>query len=205
MQVYLDDKPLRTETTFAGGVRAAIDAAAASGRVVIEAYLDGAIVADAILESPPEEELGRELRLTSVDPRSLVAGTLTDAMSALHSAEADQKECAELIQAGNVEEALAPLSSMIQTWQAVREAVEKSAAITRVSLDDMVAPQAGGASGADRVVNAIASLSTRLEEIKRCLGSQDWSALADVVGYDMGEEAERWRRLLGDMVERFRT
>lgn len=203
MQVYLDDKPLKPEATFADGIRAAVDEAAKSERVVIEAYLDGSAVSDAILESPPEEDLGRELRLTSVNPRSLVGATLADAAGALEAAEADQRRCAELIQAGSVEEALAPLSSVIQTWQAVREAVEKSAAITRVSLEDMVAP--GGASGTDRVVNAITSLTSRLEEIKRCLGNQDWSALADVIGYDMSEESQRWRRLLGEMSERFRA
>jgi leucyl aminopeptidase (aminopeptidase T) len=203
MQVYLDDRKIQPDrATFAAGLRAGVDEAARAGRVIVEVYLDGSVVADTILESPPEEDLGTELRLTSVEPRSLVRVTLLDAREALDTARDDQRRAAELIQSGKVEEALAPLSAAIQTWQAVREAVEKTAALARVPLDSLSFP--GGATATDRVVDVVGGLTGRLEEIKRCLASEDWSALADALAYDMDEQAVRWQKLLAGMAEAFK-
>jgi hypothetical protein len=39
-------------------------------------------------------------------------------------------------------------------------------------------------------------LAGRLEEVKRSLAAEDWSALADVLAYDLGEQAERWKLVL---------
>src|SRR5262245_36125225 len=123
MQVYLDDTPLNGCDTLAQALRTASDRAQQAGRVIVEAYLDGAAISEAVLERPPEEALGDELRLTSVEPRALVRVTLTDAADALDAARQDQMRCADLIQTGKVEESMAPLSGAIQTWQAVRDAV----------------------------------------------------------------------------------
>lgn len=195
MQTFLDNKPLSQEhPTFAAALQAAADEAARAGRVIVEALLDGSAVADDILERPPHEPLGTELRLISVEPRSLVRVTLMDAADALESAKQDQQRSAELIQSGKVEESLAPLSAAIQTWQAVRDAVEKSAALLRIPLDSIALP--GGASGTDTLIELIGALSGRLEEVKRSLAAEDWSALADVLAYDLAEQADRWRLVL---------
>lgn len=200
MQVYLDDKVLtRDWPTFASGLQAGADEAARSGRVIVEAQLDGAAVAEDILERPPEESLGTELRLVSVEPRSLVRVTLVDAAEALDAARGEQDRCAELIQTGKVEESLAPLSAAIQTWQAVRDAVEKSAALLRMPLDSITLP--GGASGTDSLVELIGALAGTLESVKRSLAAQDWSGLADLMAYDLGEQAKRWRLVLLSLSE----
>ena len=198
MQTFLDNKPLDCEhITFAAGLRAAADEAARTGRVIIEATLDGSAVADDILERPPEESLGRELRLTSVEPRSLVRVTLMDAADALDAARQEQQAAAELIQTGKVDEALregGPVLRAMETWQAVREAVEKSAALLRIPLDEISMP--GGASGTDTLIELIGALAGRLEEIKRSLTAEDWSGLADLLAYDLSEQAERWKTVL---------
>ena len=195
MQTFLDNKPLNPDrATFAAALRAGADEAARAGRVIVEAMLDGEAVADDVLERPPEEPLGRELRLTSVEPRALVRVTLMDAADALDSARQDQQRSAELIQSGKVEDALPQLGAAIQTWQAVRDAVEKSAALLRIPLDSIALP--GGASGTDTLIELIGSLAGRLEEVKRSLAAEDWSALADVLAYDLGDQAERWKRVL---------
>jgi hypothetical protein len=203
MQVYLDDKPLNGCDTFAQALRTASDRAQQAGRVIVEAYLDGAAVSEAVLERPPDEALGGELRLTSVEPRALVRVTLMDAADALDTARQDQMRCADLIQTGKVEESLAPLSSAIQTWQAVRDAVEKSAALLRMPLDSVSLP--GSVSGTDTLIGLIAALSGRLEEVKRSLAMEDWSALADVLAYDMAEQAARWRQVLVALAESLKT
>lgn len=194
MEVILDNKPLRPQPTLAAALRSGVDEAARAGRVVVEALLDGAAIADDVLERPPEEAIGSELRLTSVEPRALVRVTLMDASDALERAAEEQRHCGELIQSGRVEEAMAPLSSALQTWQTVRDAVEKCAGLLPGPLNDLEFP--GGARGSDRLIALISSLTRHLEEVKRALGTEDWSALADVVAYDLTDEAQRWRSLL---------
>jgi len=204
MQVFLDDRALSpAHPTLASALRAGVDEAQRAGRVVVEAFVDGQPIADSVLENPPEEAWGAEMRLTSVEPRSLVRVTLMDAAEALDAAAADQQTCAELIQSGRVDESLAPLSTAVQTWQAVREAVEKGAALMRMPLDSMTSP--GGATGTDRLVDLIGALTSRLEEVKRSLAAQDWSSLADVMAYDMAEQATRWKEVLGTLAEELKA
>jgi hypothetical protein len=123
-----------------------------------------------------------------------VRQTLLDAAEALERVVGDQKASAELIQQGKIQEAMPPLSSSLQTWQVVREVLEKSAALIRLPLEAMEFP--GGASGSDRILELISSLAVRLEEVKRSLSAEDWTSLADVVAYDLSEQAERWRTAL---------
>lgn len=207
MQVFLDDRQLSPDPmTLAAALRAGIDAAQRSGRVVVEAFVDGQPIADSTLENPPEEAWGSEVRLTSVEPRALVRATLLDAADALESAAADQARCAAMIQSGRVDESLAPLSAAVQTWQSVREAVEKGAALMRMPLDSMgFAGQGAGAGAAgERLVDLIGSLTSRLEEVKRSLAAQDWSGLADVMAYDMAEQAATWKSVLEKLSEELR-
>lgn len=203
MLTFLDDRRLSPDrTTFAAALQAGADEAARAGRVIVEAQLDGAAVAEEYLEQPPDRALGSELRLISVEPRALVRVTLMDAADALDTARAEQTRSAELIQSGKIEEALAPLSSAIQTWQAVRDAVEKSAALLRMPLDTISMP--GGASGTDTLVELIGALAGKLEEVKRSLASQDWSGLADVLAYDLSEQAQRWRQVMVSLADSLR-
>lgn len=199
MHVFLDNKALRSQPTFAAALRSGVDEASRGGRVVVEALLDGSAVAESILEHPPEESLGEELRLTSVDPGALVRVTLTDAADALEKAADDQRRCAELIQSGKVEDAMSPLSSALQTWQVVREAIDKSAALVHMPLEAMELP--GGVRGPDHLLTLIADLTSRLQEVKRSLSTQDWSALADVLAYDLTDEVQRWTTMLRALSE----
>ncbi len=192
MQVFLDDSPLPNQPTLAAALKAAADLAARSGRLIVEASLDGQTIPDAVLESPATAPAGNLLRLVSVNPRLLVRLTLQDAADALDAAAADQRRCADLIQSGKVDESLAPLTTAVETWQVVREAVEKGAAILHMPLDTLTS----GTADPDRLPDLITALTSRLEEIKRSLTAQDWSGLADVMAYDMAEQAQRWKELL---------
>jgi leucyl aminopeptidase (aminopeptidase T) len=190
MKVYLDGRPLTVPqpVTMSSALRAATVEAGRAGRVIVEVEVDGSPAAESLLEDPPEEAVGEEVKMVSVEPRSLVRVTLMDAADALDSARQRQTRCAELIQIGKIDEALAPLSEAIQTWQTVRDAVEKSAAMLGMELREL----GGGADehGLDELVTVLAE---RLGEVRRSLSGEDWSALADVLAYDMGEQADRWK------------
>jgi hypothetical protein len=44
--------------------------------------------------------------------------------------------------------------------------------------------------------SATADLLTHLGQLKDALEQQDWSALSDVVGYDLDADAQHWHALL---------
>lgn len=214
MNVILDGQPLEFSgaQTLAGAMRAAGEAAGARGRVIVEVYVDGEAAGDAVLERPPEVEVGGEVRMVSVEPRALVRVTLMDAADALEAARKSQRASAELIQKGSVEEALKPLAEAIRTWQTVRDALEKSAGILGITIGELgprgaMLPAAtiGGAGPSPGFDAMITDLAVRLSEIKRSLAGQDWSALADVLEYEMGEQTDRWKSALATAAEGLRT
>lgn len=193
MQAFLDDHPLSTDRpTLAAALRAASHEAKRHGRIVVEVFVDGQQAADDLLERPPDEPMSGEVRLVSVDPRSLVRETLQDCVQALETANQEQLRCAEFIQSGRTEDALSPLSHAVETWQAVRDALERGSALLlgSASLD------------ASLLGNLLEALAVRLEEIRSALAREDWSALADVLAYDMPEQVERWKSALGELADR---
>jgi hypothetical protein len=194
MHAFLDGQPLSLpRPTMAAAIRAGVDAASAAGRVVVEVALDGAPVGEAILQAPPEAALGSELRLTSIDPRALVADTLQNAMAALDAVQMDQKHASDLIWASRLDEALAPLSACVQAWNGVRDAVGKSVAMLGPAFESEAA-RAG-------LTPAAQSLAGDLGELRRCLEAQDWSGLSDCLGIDLTRQAAAWRDMLAVMNE----
>lgn len=200
MRAFLDEQPLAVERpTLRAALAAAVREAGLRGRIVVEATRGGAPVPDCSLESPPDDPIGPEdVRFVSVEPRSLVSVTLSDAADALDGARANQLECARLIQTGQVEAALGPLGKAIETWRAVRDAIDKSVELLGVPTE--------GGSGPDPSATELASLAralwTHLEEVRRSLSAQDWSALSDALAYDMNEQVDQWRSLLRTMSAR---
>lgn len=200
MRVYLDGEPLQSEpTTFAEALRGAVAAAESRGRIVVEATLDGQPVTDAMLDSPPEGMLAGELRCTTAEPRSLVRVTLLDAADALETTRSLQQHSADLVQTGKTIDALPPLGEAVATWQAVRDAVERGATLLAIPLADVRIAVGGETFGPEEL---IAQLSDRLQELRRALAGEDWSAVGDVLAYDMAEQVDRWKALLTELAER---
>lgn len=197
MKAYLDDQPLAIERqTLAATLAAAVAQAGSRGRIVVEATAGDSPIPDDVLESPPEDELSADVRFVSVEPRALVRVTLLDAADALEQAKSNQLACARLIQQGDVEQSLDPLGRAIETWRAVRDALEKS-------LELMGLPGEGG-PGVAELSALIQSLWSRLEEVRRSLSAQDWSALADALHYEMNEQVDQWTATLRSLAQAFR-
>ncbi|MEO1510938.1 MAG: hypothetical protein AAFU70_02595, partial [Planctomycetota bacterium] len=91
-----------------------------------------------------------------------------------------------------------PLSEALATWQAVRDVVVHASALAGVTPEEIEVPTEQGAVQAQDI---IAELVGALEEIKRALTQQDWSALSDAIGYDLEDVAERWRAMLKQLAE----
>lgn len=203
MRVFLDGQPLPLErATMASALAAASEAAQARGRVVVEVHVDGTVVSDTILSDPPDEALGSEMKIISVEPRLLVRETLLDAADALDKAGQEQTDAAGEIQSGRVEGAMPLLQSAILKWQAVRDAVEKSASLLDIPLDSRIAGANG--SGDRNLGQVVDGLAASLTEVRRTLESEDWSGLADLLAYDMSEQVRDWQDMLRSLAEGLR-
>jgi hypothetical protein len=198
MRAFLDDQSLTTDRpTLAAALRAAAQQAQRQGRVVVEVTIDGQPAGDELLDHPPDEPTAAEVRLVSIDPRQLVRETLGDCVEALSAANDDQLGAAELIQTARMDEALEPLGCAMGTWQAVRDALERSLALLRSE-----AVQVDPRMDAAQIEALVSGLAVRLEEIRAALSREDWSALADVLAYDMPGEVEHWKLALAELAKR---
>jgi hypothetical protein len=201
MRVVIDNQVLTSVPgTIADALRAARLDAERRGRVVIEATLDGRPLPDAVLSDPPATPAsGKELRFITADPAELVAETLRGVAETLSDLKADQSAAADLLTLGKVPDAMERLSTALHCWQTVRDAVTDGANLAGLSIDELRVPLIKGGEGP--LSDQIRLLSDSLQEIKRSIGAQDWSGLADVLGYDLQDQADQWQGSLEAMAQ----
>lgn len=202
MRVYLDGVELgHGHPTLAGALRAAVSAAEASGRMVVEANADGRSLSQQELSDPSTYESAiTELRLESIEPRSMFRETLLDAVDALACASESQQHAAELLQTGRTSEASEPLKSALATWQMVREVLDQGAEVLHLDLRKLKFGDPPVHFG-DQIVK----LASHLVEVKRSLATEDWSALSDVLAYDLHTRAQEWQRMLYFLADQIMT
>lgn len=187
----MDGQPVTVRSASLADALAEIAARAeARGRLVVEVIADGMILNQGDLESP-SVDAGRyeEVSFTTADPGALVREALMDAAGALEEAAVRQESAAGHVMAGRLDEAREALRGALETWQGVRSAVDRSAAVLGVE------PGALG-SGEARLDELLASLHGALGEVRGALERQDYSALADVLGYELRDLAGSWQAAL---------
>jgi hypothetical protein len=114
----------------------------------------------------------------------------------------EQQRVAELIHADKGQEAVAGLQAIFQTWQTIKDLVERGATL----LDtDLSVVELSGLPEGETFSKASTRLLTHLRRVKTALGSQDWSALADVLQYDLCDEAQAWEKLLDALADHVGT
>lgn len=188
MRLYLDNEQIESAgQTLGEALRAGVAVAERRGRIVVEVQADGAAVPEGHLASPPGvAPYAEEIRLVSAEPRALVRTTLLEAADALDRCRAEQTRVAELLQVGKTVEAMDALSGIVGTWEAVRQAVQHGCTLLAVTPERAMAAE--GAGG-----NPLSTLATLLGAAKRAIAVEDWTSLADVLAYDLADEAARWR------------
>lgn len=208
MRVLFDDLDLPIDRpTLACAMAAATAAADAKGRIIIEAVADGTPLTDDQLTTPSEEIATLSLlHFRTAEPRTLVHVTLHDAADALEQTRLEHLSTAKLIQAGTPDKAMTHLTESIATWQAVCEVVHKSATLLQIDLDRVeLKPLEGGAETpgltdpAARFSARFAVLTERLGALKQSLAIRDWSALSDVLAYDLAPQAQQWANMLREL------
>lgn len=201
MRLLLDDQPLSIDArTIAEGIAAGRDAALAEGRVIVEAKLDGRLLEGGELSSTIAGE-GAELRLTSADPRALVAASLREVAGSLPDLRTAQAEAARRIQAGEYEAAFEHLGEAIAGWEGVRRVIDEGPRLLGIDASGLTP------AGPRTVAASIDSLSAALSALQDAVRVQDWSTLADVLEGELTDAAREWEALLrglSDIVGRTR-
>lgn len=194
MKLIMDGQTVADDVA---GVSQAIDLArdkaAELGRLIIEVKADGH-AADALLDAMPEDTAGvGELGVTTADRVSFLTETLHDAKDVLDRVRIDQKQAADMIDRGQVNDANTALGAVMEGWQAVRTVVDQTAALMAIDLHSF---EVNGAAAAD----VVSGFAQDLVELRTAVTNEDWSALGDVLGYDLEERAQAWSALLGGMI-----
>jgi hypothetical protein len=195
MQVLLDGTPIAVaRPTLADAIATCAADAQSRGRIIVEVKADGVVLAgDKLGNFSGDPNTIRELQLLSAEPRALVRHTILEAVGALENARSDQARAAEQIQSGQTEQALGTLQTAMVTWQTVRDVVEQSAGVLGLQLDTLAV------SGVEEGVTfgtATKELLGHLRQLRTALDQQDWSALSDIVGYDLDAQVGVWKGLL---------
>ncbi len=197
MRILLDDHEL---DDVSGGAAEALEAARlaceSQGRIITDVFLD-----DRRLDGPDLDALaadnppGSVLRCTSTDPLNLVAETFEYAAEALRQVSASHDAIAEHFQAGRFAEGLSELREALNLWNSVRQGVEQGCVLIGLDIEQWRSEEPA-------VAKALNSLADRLEEIRRSISRQDWSSLADTLGYEMQPVVEDWQEFVVRLSER---
>ncbi|MEZ6242235.1 MAG: hypothetical protein R3B57_04260 [Phycisphaerales bacterium] len=200
MIVYLDDERIEPEApTLWAAIDLARRTAHERGRVIIEVKGDGdPLDADTIDDADGSDVGFAELRLVSTAPGPMAREILLEACDTLDRARLDQSRAAELIQSGAIADALDPMQSALEAWSLVREVVDKIQALTGISpVGVHVSVRGGQFTGGE----CVASLTAALAQLRAAVRASDWSALSDLLAYDLDEQADRWRAMLAALAE----
>jgi hypothetical protein len=199
MQVFLDGERLEGDSaSIASALSAGSARARARGRIIIEAKADGEALTDGQLQGDIGGGAIRELRLLSADPRNLVKVTLSDGAEALRALVDEQRRVATLVHQDQGQEAIPGLQGVFQTWQTVRDLVDRSGAVLEADFGPLTL---AGLPPGETVAGASARLLAHLRAVKHALGRQDWSALADLLEFELVDEARAWERILNALAK----
>lgn len=203
MHLFLDDSPVVSQSpprSLADALRLARALAADASRIIVGATLDAVAIPDQSLAEPDARPLPEdaEVRVSSADPRELVSQALAETTSSLTDLASLQSSAAVRIAEGKLTEAMRELQDAMAAWDSVQRAVFESLALLGISIESVRA-RAAPATAPRPLVEHVRSLSTCLHEVRRCVNHQDWSALADALEFDLGEQTEKWSVLLPDL------
>jgi len=195
MKATLDGHPLSIDRpSLAAALHAGVTSAREQGRIIVEVFLDGQPVQGDALGEPSDETLDAQLvEMTSTDPTSLVRITLFDAADAMDSSQDEHAACAEMIHRGDIGAAMGALGELLSTWQAVREAIAHGGAAIGQPLSEF----ASGGTLDERTE----ALSKQLDDLKRAVGDDDLSTVADLLEDDLRAEAGLWADTLRHIAE----
>lgn len=195
MKVLLDGSALDVADPTLG---CALDSAleAAGGRLIIDAVADGVRVSPEDLASPPDRSpYASEIEFMSADPIALMKVTLCEAADSLNQITEWQLDAGKAIQEGDLESAMPIISRLLEGWGAVRTTVE-------VVVDGGLLQPGNAVDSLQPLIDDLAALLVRF---KGRIEDHDWSGVADVLSYELGDRADSWRRWMMELATSLET
>lgn len=201
MRVTLDGINLNvSEPSLRAALSAAIDAAEAQGAIIVEVKGDGRAVPDELLREPPDDRAVYEhLELTSAHPKRLVAKTLRDAAEAMNQIASDQQAAFQLVQQGDISAGLQSLQGVFSLWDMVRDVVLRGSQVTGIDLANL--ESLPGIADKQPMKLCLAALTQSLRELKSSVDAEDWSRVADIIGYGLDSLQRNWQAVLIALAE----
>ncbi len=188
VKVYLDNELIPDAgDSLRDALGIAVAKSDTAGRVIVEAVADGVAVPGDHLADPPERApYAGELRLVSVEPRSLVRDAFQEAGKALMEMRSTQRKIAESIHAGDTASAMNNLQDVVSTWSSTKTATEDGCSLLGLSPDEFFSTEpTSGQSPFNCLLEC-------LGELKRAVATEDWPAIADTLEFELTEQAEDW-------------
>jgi hypothetical protein len=202
---YLDDTPTEVEAeTLGQALAAAQTQLGARGRLLVEVQIDGVSVTGPALDDRAEQSLdGAEVRFYSAQPGELALATLGQVRQRLDDIRTAQADAADLLQRDEPAQAFTTLSTAIDGWIQVQQAVQGVAALLGVRIAELDAPhdteRAPSVAGESA---AIGELVQALRAVKPMLADRDTVGLADALTYEWPALTERWERIVDGLRQR---
>lgn len=164
----------------------------AGERFIIEVFADGIPIPAQDLESPPDfAPYAEEISFRTVDRSTIIHEALESVDAALASIAAQHDAVAASLQTGRTAEAMNELSVVLGTWDSVQQLAATLAGLEAASAQS---PEREGA--AVELGHASDALLQIMYSVKEAVLSEDWSALADILSFDLTELASRWQASL---------
>lgn len=196
MRVVLDE--LQCDLNAASVSEAIVAAAALAenrGRIIVEIRIDGEPHPAANLDEIDRiASSATEVRLTSADPTDVVCQALHEASLSLTDVQHLQQSAAQLIQAGQMVQAMEQLGQAISIWINVQQAVVMGVELAELDLNQLLW------GGRDKPIGVlIEELADQLRIMREALESQDIGRLSDTLMYELPTVVDQWGELLADL------
>jgi len=192
--IYLDNQEVEFHADSIGSaITTATDVLGGQGRVVVEVRLGDRLLTGLDLTGSQTRPIGSDdLWLYSANPKNLAMDTLVQVRAQLNEAPGVLQQAADLLQRDQANEAMAQVSDMIGLWLATQQAVQRSAALMGVDLDQV--------SVGDQTVGLLArELVGHLHTLKQVLEDRDTVALADMLAYEWPGQMQKWGQLVNTL------
>ena len=195
MHIWIDNTQLADAPDLNAALEQARVHAETGGRLIVDILVDGQPAPDEIFDDEPEG-LGpiNELRFTTADTNELIVETAQTAIESIELLKADLEAGAQQIRAGDIQDAMETMRSILEGWQAMRDIVDQITQITSIEIESIKVGEEMGSEIIDL-------LSKSLSEVRETLQNEDWSSLGDVIEYDLNELAVKWSAMLSALIE----
>jgi len=196
MDIFLDNQPFETDASTLGDVLlAAQERIDPTGRIIVEVRVDGDILDHEAIDNLEHEPLAfDELQLITAVPHELAVMTFSEVAEALAGAAEAQQKAADALSTDQPEQAMEHVADALSVWTQAQQSVLTVSQLLEMNLDDVDVD----GTPAPQIINALAQ---QLAQIRDQLIHSDWVALADTLGYEMTETADRWTKMLQQLTE----